>query len=233
MNRLIGDLLDITRLEAGRLVLEQEPVSVTDLLSQTRESWKALAAGRELSLEVGPAPEGLAVLADRSRVLQVLDNLVGNAVKFSEAGGRIAVRATRSEASPTEVRFTVSDTGPRDSTRRVEGALPAFLAGERGRSSRTRTRTRHLQGHRRGSRRPHLVRESGGPRSTIHLHAAHLASNGRRPVCRCHARPDRFFPVHRYRSTGPPGPPVHRSTRSAPTVPFTYLSNHARSLSIL
>jgi signal transduction histidine kinase len=112
MNRLIGDLLDITRLEAGRLILEQEPVAVVDLLSQTNESWEATAASRELSLEIGPAPEGLAVFADRSRVLQVLDNLVGNAVKFSEAGGGIAVRATRSEASSTEVRFTVSDTGP-------------------------------------------------------------------------------------------------------------------------
>jgi signal transduction histidine kinase len=112
MNRLIGDLLDITRLEAGRLILEQEPVAVVDLLSQTHESWEATAASRELSLEIGPAPKGLAVFADRSRVLQVLDNLVGNAVKFSEAGGRIAVRATPSEASSTEVRFTVSDTGP-------------------------------------------------------------------------------------------------------------------------
>ncbi len=112
MNRLIGDLLDITRLEAGRLVLEQEPVAVTDLLAQTRESWETTAASRELSLEVGPAPEGLTVFADRSRILQVLDNLVGNAVKFSEAGGRITVRATRSDATSTEVRFSVSDTGP-------------------------------------------------------------------------------------------------------------------------
>jgi signal transduction histidine kinase len=111
MNRLIGDLLDITRLEAGRLVLEQEPVAVRDLLTQTLESWEATAASRGLSLEVGPASEGLAVFADRSRVLQVLDNLVGNAVKFSEAGGRIVVRATRGEASTTEVRFSVSDTG--------------------------------------------------------------------------------------------------------------------------
>jgi len=112
MNRLIGDLLDVTRLEAGRLVLEQEPVAVMDLLSQTRELWEATSASREVSLEVGPAPEDLAVFADRSRVLQVLDNLVGNAVKFSEAGGRITVLATRGEASPPEVRFSVSDTGP-------------------------------------------------------------------------------------------------------------------------
>jgi signal transduction histidine kinase len=112
MNRLIGDLLDVTRLEAGRLVLEQAPVAVKELLSQTLESWEAAAASGGLSLEVSPAPDGLAVFADRSRVLQVLDNLVGNAVKFSEAGGRIAVRVARSEASPAEVRFTVSDTGP-------------------------------------------------------------------------------------------------------------------------
>jgi len=112
MNRLIGDLLDVTRLEAGRLVLEQEPIAVRDLLAQTLESWEATAASRGLSFEVDPVSEGLAVFADRSRVLQVLDNLVGNAVKFSDAGGRIAVRATRGEGSTTEVRFSVSDTGP-------------------------------------------------------------------------------------------------------------------------
>jgi signal transduction histidine kinase len=111
MNRLIGDLLDVTRLEAGRLVLEQEPIAVRDLLAQTLESWEATAASRGLSFEVDPVSEGLAVFADRSRVLQVLDNLVGNAVKFSDAGGRIAVRATRGEGT-TEVRFSVSDTGP-------------------------------------------------------------------------------------------------------------------------
>jgi signal transduction histidine kinase len=112
MNRLIGDLLDVTRLEVGRLVLEQEPIAVRDLLAQTLESWEATATSRGLSFEIDPVSEGLAVFADGSRVLQVLDNLVGNAVKFSDAGGRIAVRATRGEGSTTEVRFIVSDTGP-------------------------------------------------------------------------------------------------------------------------
>jgi signal transduction histidine kinase len=112
MNRLIGDLLDVTRLEVGRLVLEQEPIAVRDLLAQTLESWEATATSRGLSFEIDPVSEGLAVFADGSRVLQVLDNLVGNAVKFSDAGGRIAVRATRGEGSTTEVRFSVSDTGP-------------------------------------------------------------------------------------------------------------------------
>jgi signal transduction histidine kinase len=80
---------------------------------EMRKAAEALAHAR------GPASEGLAVFADRSRVLQVLDNLVGNAVKFSEAGGRIVVRATRGEASTTEVRFSVSDTGA--------GILPEVL----------------------------------------------------------------------------------------------------------
>ena len=56
MNRLIGDLLDITRLEAGRLVLEQEPVAVTDLLSQTRESWETTAASRDSPSRSAPHP---------------------------------------------------------------------------------------------------------------------------------------------------------------------------------
>jgi K+-sensing histidine kinase KdpD len=110
MNRLIGDLLDVTRLEAGRMVLEQEPVSVRELLAQTAESWGAASAEHGLTLDVGAAPESLGVFADKNRVLQVLDNLVSNAVKFSEAGGRIDVRADRSDAS-SEVTFVVSDAG--------------------------------------------------------------------------------------------------------------------------
>jgi signal transduction histidine kinase len=110
MNRLIGDLLDVTRLEAGRMVLEQEPVSVRELLSQAAESWDATSAENGLTLDVGPAPETLGVFADKNRILQVLDNLLSNAVKFSEPGGRIEVRADRSEASD-QVTFTVSDTG--------------------------------------------------------------------------------------------------------------------------
>ncbi len=112
MNRLIGDLLDVTRLEAGRLVLEQEAVAVRDLLAQTAESWQAIATEHGLTLDVGSPPETLGVFADRSRVLQVLDNLVGNAMKFSNASGRITVRAGRSDTSPTEVLFSVADTGP-------------------------------------------------------------------------------------------------------------------------
>jgi signal transduction histidine kinase len=112
MNRMLGDLLDVTRIEAGRLVIEAEPVPVRDLLTQTAESWNAIAAERGLSLDVGAAPESVVVFADRSRVLQVLDNLVGNAVKFSNGGGRIEVRSAFDERVPAEVLFTVSDTGP-------------------------------------------------------------------------------------------------------------------------
>ncbi len=126
MNRLIGDLLDVTRLEAGRLVLEQEPVAVRDLLDQTAESWQATAAEHELKLEVGSAPESLGVFADRIRVLQVLDNLVGNAVKFSNKGGRIAVRAGQSETAPAEIVFTVSDTGPGISPDVMKGLFERF-----------------------------------------------------------------------------------------------------------
>ena len=126
MNRLIGDLLDVTRLEAGRLVLDQEPVAVRELLNQTAESWNGTAAEHGLSLDVGSAPPSLAVFADRSRVLQVLDNLVGNAVKFSEAGGRITVRAAPSETSPAEVRFMVSDTGPGITPEVMKGLFERF-----------------------------------------------------------------------------------------------------------
>jgi signal transduction histidine kinase len=127
MNRMIGDLLDVARIEAGRLVVEQEPVLVSDLLAQTTESWQSIAAQHSLTLDVGAAPENLLVFADRARVFQVLDNLVGNAMKFSAAGGRIEVRVSPpTDASPAEVAFTVSDTGPGITPEVMKGLFERF-----------------------------------------------------------------------------------------------------------
>ncbi|MBV9774733.1 MAG: PAS domain S-box protein [Gemmatimonadetes bacterium] len=109
MNRLIGDLLDVTRLESGRLVLYPSSVEVPDLLREVREIFEPLAAERSLELEVRTEDTPASVCIDPERILQVFTNLVGNAAKFTPAGGRIGIRAWRADGA---VCFSVADTGP-------------------------------------------------------------------------------------------------------------------------
>jgi signal transduction histidine kinase len=110
MNALISDLLDITRLQAGHLVLESEPLSVNELFKHVTTAWTAILAKREIGLHVVFPRADLRVQADLGRISQVLDNLIGNAGKFTQVGGRVVVRA-EGEANG-QVRFVVSDNGP-------------------------------------------------------------------------------------------------------------------------
>jgi signal transduction histidine kinase len=108
MNRLIQDLLDVRRIDSGRLSLDAKPESVETMLGEATEMLRPLASAAALELTCD-VDEGVPpVAADASRILQVLSNLVGNAIKFTPAGGRVRVHA---ESSDGEVRFTVSDTG--------------------------------------------------------------------------------------------------------------------------
>src|SRR6185369_4809301 len=110
MSRLIADLLDITRLEGGkRLPIEPERVEVETLLHEAYELFKAQAAAQQITLRYEVVPGTPAVHADRHRVMQVLSNLIGNALKFVPADGIISCRA---ESAMREVLFTVADTGP-------------------------------------------------------------------------------------------------------------------------
>jgi K+-sensing histidine kinase KdpD len=110
MNGLISDLLDITRLEAGHLTLETASVAVTDLFTQVREAWTTVLATRKLTLRVVHPRQDLRIEADAGRIAQVLDNLIGNAGKFTPPGGQVCVRAEHDASG--QVRFLVSDTGP-------------------------------------------------------------------------------------------------------------------------
>ncbi|HEX6899669.1 MAG TPA: ATP-binding protein [Thermoanaerobaculia bacterium] len=110
MDRLIQDLLDVARLEEGRLTLELERLAPEALVAEIVESHLPMARRKSLCLEREVAPEAPLVLADRHRLLRVLANLVGNALKFTPAGGRITVGAER-HGDRSEVRFWVADTG--------------------------------------------------------------------------------------------------------------------------
>jgi PAS domain S-box-containing protein len=108
MNRLINDLLDVTSMEAGRLSIEPTPVSACQIISDSVEAHRALADSSSLDLRLDAAPSLPDVWADRERLLQVFENLIGNAVKFTEPGGRITVGAAPGQGEDV---FWVSDTG--------------------------------------------------------------------------------------------------------------------------
>lgn len=109
MTRLIEDLLDITRMEAGQLSIEQAPVQAARAVSEFVEAQKPLASSTSLELRLDLAQDLGEVFADRDRLLQVLENLVGNAVKFTRPGARVTVGAAPRD---DEVLFWVADTGP-------------------------------------------------------------------------------------------------------------------------
>ena len=108
MNHLIQDLLDVARMEGGRLTIEQERVSAGQIIADAIQALAPLAASASLELRLQAERELPELWADRSRVLQIFENLVGNAIKFTEPGGRITVGAAPGEG---HVLFWVADTG--------------------------------------------------------------------------------------------------------------------------
>jgi signal transduction histidine kinase len=119
MEYLIKTMLDVTTIDAGKFMVSPAPCAVQNLLRETQAMFDPLAASKEIQLEHGKIEPGLTVRAESERVLQVLSNLVGNALKFTPPGGRVTLSADREGAM---VRFAVLDTGPgipRESLSRV------------------------------------------------------------------------------------------------------------------
>lgn len=133
MLKLVTELLDLSRIEAGRLALERVEMGLSDIVRDVAERYGVLVAPRRLDLHLDPVPS---IYGDRSRLTQVLENLVTNAVKFTPADGRITV-VLRSHGRWAQL--SVADTGvgisPKDRRRLFEKfsqlKVPASL-GARG-----------------------------------------------------------------------------------------------------
>jgi len=108
---LIQDLQDVSRITAGRLPVNARLVSVADLVTETTELFEPTAEATELTLTCELPPDLPRVLADVSRIQQVLSNLLVNAIKFTPPGGSVFVTA-REEPTQCRVRISVRDTGP-------------------------------------------------------------------------------------------------------------------------
>ena len=108
MDRLIQDLLDITRVEEGRLSVDFQPVTTIALLEGALRTLRPLVENAGHTLDVDLPSTLPTVDADPERIAQVLSNLIGNSIKFTPAGGRITIVASQ---VGDEVRIAVSDTG--------------------------------------------------------------------------------------------------------------------------
>lgn len=123
MNRLIGDLVDVASIEAGMLTVAREVGDPTQVVTEAVDTFQAEAAARGITLRTDIVPPPSLAAHDPARMLQVLTNLLGNAIKFTQDGGKVVVRV---ETVRDEIRICVSDTGPGIPADQLEAVFARF-----------------------------------------------------------------------------------------------------------
>jgi signal transduction histidine kinase len=119
MNRLIGDLVDVASIDAGKLAVTPATRDLAILIAEAADSFRATASAKGVSLEAQIDAAPLLAAFDHQRILQVLANLISNSLKFTPRGGKITVRGEREAGN---VRLCVRDTGsgiPSDALERI------------------------------------------------------------------------------------------------------------------
>lgn len=141
MARLVDDLLDLARIEAGQIVMARDSVPLSQLLQECTEKMALRAEQGEVTLEA-ESDEGLVVKADRDRLAQVINNLLDNALKHTPPGGRISLAARsvlEAVGKPGRQRegvaeITVSDTGAGIPAEDLSRVFERFYRGDKSRT---------------------------------------------------------------------------------------------------
>ena len=189
---LINDILDLSKIEAGRMELDPSDVDLAKVIGQTLALVRERAERRAIALDSEVDPRIGVVRADERKVKQVLLNLLSNALKFTPEGGSVHVAAN---VYDDRVEVSVRDTGvgiaPRGPGSRVRGVPPGRR--QRGANGRDRARARHLAQVHRAARRPPVARERARQGLDVHvLPAAPIAAAAAQCAC---------YP-YRFRDTG-------------------------------
>ena len=121
--RLIGDLVDVASIDAGRLVVIPAAGDMSALLAEVADEFRASAAVKGLELSIAGDTGMMPATFDHARLFQVLGNLIGNAIKFSPRGTRIVLRADRVD---DHLQVSVSDQGPGIPADRMETVFERF-----------------------------------------------------------------------------------------------------------
>ncbi|MBL7069800.1 MAG: HAMP domain-containing histidine kinase [Candidatus Omnitrophica bacterium] len=107
--RLVIDLLNLSKIEAGKIELKKEEVDIASLVNEVVKTYERELFKKEIALKKNIPPDIGKVFADRDRLSEVIINLLNNAIKYAPAKGSIIVDL---EGSKKEIRFAISDTGP-------------------------------------------------------------------------------------------------------------------------
>jgi signal transduction histidine kinase len=247
--RIVDDLLEVSRVTAGRIRLSLQPLDLKEVVKRAVDAMRA--SGRLDPYQVVVTGESVMVEADLARIEQVITNLLVNAVKYTDPGGRIAVQIA---AEDDRAVVRVSDTGigigpsgwrPRDRPR--PGAQAGRASGRHGRSAQPGGRPgKHVRGPAAAPSQHLRAPDEGGRESQARLgadrsgrrrqcgrsrHAAH-ASRARRPQdprggqrTPGRAEGDGYRSPHRARGSGPPG--VRRVRGRAPSAKGSAHPRHA------
>jgi signal transduction histidine kinase len=105
---IINDILDISKIEAGKMDLDPELFSINQLLDELMQNMEPLASNKEIGLLIEDDVPGCELYADKLKIRQALYNLLSNAIKFTPAGGSVRIFA---ECSPDKLSVSVRDTG--------------------------------------------------------------------------------------------------------------------------
>lgn len=109
ITRLVDDLLDVGRITSGKIHLEAKPVKLSEVIAEAVETVKPMADTKRHTLALDTPAKDLWISGDRARMIQVVCNLLNNAVKFTPGGGHIKVRL---QAAGSDAEISVSDDGP-------------------------------------------------------------------------------------------------------------------------
>jgi signal transduction histidine kinase len=158
---LIADILDLSKVEAGKFELREDVADLTKLVRQAAHDMRAGAMQAGIKLSIGIGSEPIIMKADPLRLRQVVDNVLSNAVKFTEAGGIVSITLARLDSG--DVRLKISDTGIGIAEEDVSRVFMAFQQAES-----------HLA-------RKHVGTGLGLPmvKSLIELHGGHVSLDSR------------------------------------------------------
>ena len=178
LDRLVGDLLDLTRLEAHQFRVVREEVGLEALLEQAAGAFREKARAVDIEFET-PIDGAPTVITDGDRVLQIVNNLLDNAFRWTPRGGRVELGCVTSNGIAA---IKVTDTGRGHRARRARGRLPPVLQPPR--RGRHRPRPLDLARAGPGAGRAAVGRERAGTR--IHVHALPAAQEAQGAAVRYH-----------------------------------------------
>lgn len=124
LSRIVADFLDISKIESGSLELDFQPTTLQPIIAETVTSLQALAKAKGIEIKLSACKDDLVVNADQDRIVQILTNLVGNAIKFIPPNGNIEVQLNQIDSN---AQIIVRDDGPGLSKEEIEKIFDRFV----------------------------------------------------------------------------------------------------------